>query len=265
MKRQGVTQKNVMKRYLRIRLFAGMLMVLGSAQLTQGGERAFTGVYEAMTSPKGTLEYEQWVTWKTHKQADTEYEGFDFRHELEYSVSDNWMVALYLSDWTVETSDGEETTTTWKDVAVETIYMFLNPAIDPIGLAGYLEITGGDRLFGLEGKLLVQKNIGKWMAVWNGVVEAEWEGAGLDEQNGVLEETAGVSYEVKPSLRVGAELKHEVECADWREWEKPLLYMGPNASYRTSRWFATITPSVQLTNSDKSPDFVTRLILGITL
>lgn len=246
--------------------FLAILLVgLSSAQMSQGGERAFTGVYEAMTSPKGTLEYEQWVTWKTHKQADTEYQGFDFRHELEYSVSDNWQVALYLSDWKVETSNGGETTTKWKNVALESIYMFLNPTVDPIGLAGYFEVKGGDELLVLEGKVLVQKNIGKWIAAWNGVVEAEWEGSSLDEQTGVLEETAGVSYEVKPSLRLGAELKHEVECADWREWEKPILYMGPNASYRTPRWFATITPSMQLTNDDGSPDYVTRLILGITL
>lgn len=33
---------------------------------------------------------------------------------------------------------------TWKDVALETIYMFLNPTVDPIGLAGYLEVKGGD-------------------------------------------------------------------------------------------------------------------------
>jgi hypothetical protein len=243
-------------------LLAGGLTVLGFTMPTQGGERVFTSVYEAQTSPEGTLEYEQWVTWKTHKQADTEYQGFDFRHEVEYSVSDNWMVALYLSDWQVERTAEDGTSTQWNNVAAETIYMFLNPSVDPVGLAGYLEVKGGDNLFTLEGKLLVQKNIGRWMAAWNGVLEAEWEG---DEQNGVLEQTAGVSYEVMPSLRVGAELKHEVEYADWSEQEEPEFYLGPNVSYRTGRWFATITPSIQLTNNEENPDYVTRLIVGVTL
>jgi len=249
----------------KVVVLGGWLAVMGQVQVTRGGERAFTGVYEAGTSPKGTLEFEQWVTWATHKEADADNQGFEFRHELEYSVSDNWMVALYLSDWQAERSQGDGTSVRWNNVAAETIYRLLDPTVDPLGLAGYLEVKGGDKLLSLEGKLLVQKNIGRWIAAWNGAVEAEWEGSGLDEQNGVLEETAGVSYGVKPSLRVGVELKHEVECADWQEWEKPVFYVGPNASYRTPRWFATITPSVQLTHDDESPDFVIRLILGIEL
>ncbi|MEI8140523.1 MAG: hypothetical protein WCI03_11735 [bacterium] len=63
---------------------------------------------------------------------------------MEYSISDNWQVALYLSDWKIEKSSGEDMEATWKDVALETIYMFLNPTVDPIGLAGYLEVKGGD-------------------------------------------------------------------------------------------------------------------------
>ena len=256
---------HTLKSLLNTGLLAGALTLLGATPSTFGGERAFTGVYEATTSPKGTLEYEQWVTWKTHKQENTDYQSFDLRHELEYSISDNWMVALYLSDWSVESTDGNRYTTTWEDVAVESIYMILNPTVDPIGLAAYLEVTTGDEVLAVEGKVLLQKNIGKWITAWNGVVEAEWEGSRLDEQTGVLEETAGVSYEVKPSLRLGAELKHEVEAADWRDWEKPLLYAGPNVSYRTRRWYATLTPSFQLTHDDGSPDYVTRLLVGINL
>jgi hypothetical protein len=233
--------------------------------MAQGGSRLFTGVYEAQTSPKGTLEYEQWVTWKTSTQADPGLDIFDFRHELEYSVSDNAMIALYLSDWRVETGGAGGSSATWKNVAVESIYMFLNPSVDPLGISGYLEVKGGDDRFVVEGKVLVQKNMGKWVAVWNGIVEAEWEGEGLDEQTGVLGETAGVSYEVTPALRLGVELKHEVECADWSEWQRPLLYVGPNVSYRKGDWWTTVTPAIQTTNHDGEPDYVVRMIVGVSL
>jgi hypothetical protein len=244
---------------------AGTLFVLSIAQIAPAGDRLFTGVYEAQTSPAGTLEFEQWVTWKTHKQADQEFQRFDFRHEVEYSVTDDWMLALYLSDWRAETSDGSDISVEWRNVALETIYMFLNPAEHPVGLAGYFEVKGGDELFAIEGKLLVQMNLDKWTAVWNGVIESEWEGSDLEEHTGVLEQTAGISYELSPRIRLGVELKHEVECADWQDWEKPLVYLGPAISFRKSSWFTTITPSVQLTHDDTSPDYVTRLIFGISL
>lgn len=246
-------------------LLGGWLVAMGAVQVTHGGVRAFTGPYEALTSPKGSLECEQWVTWASHKQDDATFQGFEFRHELEYSVSDNWMVALYVSDWQVENSQETGTDTRWNNVAAETIYMLLNPTVDPVGVAGYLEVRGGDKLMSVEGKLLVQKNLGRWMAVWNGVVEEVWEGASHSEKSLGLAEAAGVSYGIKHSFRLGAELQHEVEYAASHEWEKPVLYAGPNASYRTARWFATITPCVQLTNDDGSPDYVTRLILGIEL
>ena len=249
----------------RAGLVVGLLVATGMAQAVHGGERAFTGSYEALTSPKGSLEFEQWVTWATHKQDDATFQGFEFRHELEYSVSDNWMVALYLSDWQVENSQETGTDTRWNNIAAETIYMLLNPTIDPLGVAGYLEVRGGDKLASVEGKVLVQKNMGKWMAVWNGVAEEVWEGSSLDEKSLGLAESAGVSYGLKPSFRLGAELQHEVEYANSHEWQKPVVYVGPNASYRTPKWFATITPCVQVTNDDESPDYVTRLIVGIEL
>lgn len=245
--------------------FIVLLATLGLANVSQGGARLFTGVYEAQTSPGGTIEYEQWVTWKTHKVADPGVDTFDFRHELEFSVSDNAMVALYLSDWSLETGGADGASVTWKNVAVETIYMFLNPTLDPVGLAGYLEVRSGDKLLAVEGKVLIQKNQGKWTAVWNGVVESEWEGAGLDKQTGVLEETAGVSYEIKPALRLGVELKHELESADWSEWQSPILYVGPTASYRRGDWWMTLTPAMQTTNHDDEPDYVVRMIMGVTL
>ncbi len=250
---------------ITVEFIVAVLLMFGWVDVSQGGARLFTGVYEAQTSPKGTLEFEQWVTWKTHKPADSGVDTFDFRHELEYSVSDNAMIALYLSDWSLETGGADGSLTTWKNVAVETIYMFLNPSADPVGLAGYLEVKGGDELLAVEGKVLIQKNMGKWTAVWNGIVEAEWEGPGLDEQTGVLEETAGVSYEISPALRLGVELKHEMECADWSEWQKPVLYVGPNVSYRKGDWWATLTPAVQTTNREDEPDYAVRMIVGVAL
>jgi hypothetical protein len=227
-------------------------------------ERPFTFVYEATTMPKGAREYETWVTWKTHKESDPDFDRFDFRHEFEFGVTDRFQLALYVSDWRYE--DGASVSddgTDWRNAAVEGIYQLTNPTTDPLGVALYGEIKGGDELFELESKLLLQKNVGPWILAWNGTLEAEWEGSDYSEDKGKLAQAAGISYGLSPRWAVGAELIHEIEYEDWSAWGDHVVYLGPAVSYRAPRWWVTVTPTVQLTDVDSEADFQTRLILAI--
>ena len=63
----------------------------------QADNRRFTFTYEATTMAPGEREYEQWVTWKTHKGNDSKYDRIDFRHELEFGVTDNFQLGLYFN------------------------------------------------------------------------------------------------------------------------------------------------------------------------
>src|SRR5687768_446888 len=87
-----------------------LLTVVGVALATTGqakaGERRFTYVYEATTMTPGHLEYEQWLTWKTHSDNDPEFDRFDFRHELEFGLTDRLQLGLYLSDWRIQDGEG---------------------------------------------------------------------------------------------------------------------------------------------------------------
>ena len=225
-------------------------------------ERRFTFVYEATTQPKGTLEFEQWVTWKTEKESDRNFGRFDFRHELELGLTDNLQLALYVSDWRYERGDSVDDGAEWRDAAIEIIYNLWDPVTEPLGLALYGEIKVGDALLELEGKLIVQKNVGKWVLAWNGTIEAEWEGQRFDEDNGKFEQVLGASYQFTPRLFAGFEVLHEVEYEDWSQWSDHAVYVGPNFSYRTERWWVTITPLLQVTDLDDEPDIQTRLIFG---
>ena len=65
-------------------------------------ERRFTYSYEPELPLKGTLEFEQWVTWRTIRTKSGEveqghYNRWEFRDELEYGVTDNYSVSLYLN------------------------------------------------------------------------------------------------------------------------------------------------------------------------
>src|SRR5436190_8916062 len=75
-------------------LCCGLSLVSASAM-----ERYFGCTYEPETMPKGALEYEQWVTLRAGRNKAVGQEHFyswELREELEYGVTDNYTVALYL-------------------------------------------------------------------------------------------------------------------------------------------------------------------------
>ncbi|MFQ5590580.1 MAG: hypothetical protein ACE5HE_05410 [Phycisphaerae bacterium] len=245
-----------------------LLALLCSSALAvpaQATGRRFTYTYEARTMPKGAWEYEQWITWKTAKEADRDFDRFDFRHELEFGITDRLQLAFYLSDWRYEESSNRRRGD-WRNVAVEGIYNLTNPVTDPLGLSLYGEVEVGDEKLELEGKLIVEKDIGRIVLAYNTVLEAEWEGHHLDEDNGKIEQSAGLSYQFSPRLMAGIELLHEVEMPDWRGVRgKGILYLGPNVSYRSKGWWATLTPLFQVSDVEEEPDFQMRLIFGIDI
>ena len=240
---------------------AAVALLFGAAD-SQAGDRRFVYTYEATTAPKGTLEFEQWITWKANRETGGNSNQFDFRHELEWGVTDRLQLGFYLSDWSVKYEDSH-TEADWKAVAVEAIYNLTNPTTDFLGSALYGEVKVGDEVFALEGKLLLQKNLGPWIVAYNAIVEAEWEGRSYDEEVGVFEQTLGVSYQVTPKFSVGAELLHEVEFEEWGDAGDHVVYAGPNASLRFGRAFATATVLFQATDIDDEPDVQSRLIFGI--
>lgn len=241
------------------------------AVLTTGrldaGERRFTFVYEATTEKEGEWEFEQWVTWKTAKENNRDFDRFEFRSEVEYGVTHDFQLGFYLSDWRYEENSSEgKRGGEWRNVAVEGIWNLADPTTDPIGLALYGEIKYGDELLELEGKLIAQKDYGKLTLAYNATIEAEWEGHSYDEDNGELQQTAGLSYQFSPRYHAGIELLHEFGIPDWRGVRgKSTLYLGPNFSYRTETWWATLTPLFQVSDVEDEPDFQMRLIFGMPL
>src|SRR5260370_16953706 len=118
------------------------LFTLFSASAT---ERYFTYTYEPETMPKGLLEYEQWVTLRAGRSKAAGQDNFnrwELRHELEYGVTDNYTLSLYLNE-SVETfrspQSGEHHTHLHFDgVSLENRLIVLNPPDHPVGFALYL-------------------------------------------------------------------------------------------------------------------------------
>lgn len=248
--------------HLLASIFATAL--LATAVSASAGQRKFAYSYEVLTAPAGSVEFENWVTWK-HRSGDGRVDQFDFRHELEFGVTDRLQVGLYVADWSL-TDTRDQSRARYQHSGVEVIYNLSNPTTDFVGSALYGELLVGDRSVELEGKLLLQKNFGPVTLAYNAIIEAEWEGASLqhlDERRGEFAQTLGVSYQLTPHFLVGAELLHEVDLPEWRAAGKSIVFAGPNVSVRAGRCYATVAGLFRVTNQDDEPDVQTRLIFGV--
>lgn len=248
---------------LRLVPAALALALVASALPTSAGQRKFAYSYEATTAPKGAIEIENWVTWKTRGTADGRVDRFDFRHELEFGLTDRLQLGLYLADWRHESTPGGSETT-YQHSGAELIWNLTNPTTSFLGTALYGEVLVGEDVVKLEGKLLLQKNIGPVILAYNAIIEAEWEGDDLDEKTGVFGQTFGASYAISRSFSAGIEALHEIEFADWGKGSASVVSVGPNVSFQVGRVFATIAGLWQVTNVDGEPDFQLRTIFGFS-
>ncbi len=250
-----------MRPALRIGIFVAAIL---PALSLFGGARHFAFLYEANTSAPDSLELENWVTWQ-HATGLGRFDQVDFRHELEYGVTNKFQASIYVADWLYE-SDPEHSGFTYSDTAIELIYNLTNPVVDPLGLSIYGELRAGDRLIELESKLIAQKNFGPLILVYNATLESVWEGNDLSEREGELQQALGASYEISPRISVGIKLLQEFVFPDWRDAERIRnVFIGPNASYRHGNWFVTVTALAQATDTHDEADFQVRTIFGIGL
>jgi hypothetical protein len=220
------------------------------------GVRHFTFLYEAPTSPPGSIELENTVTW-AHGAG---WNDVFIREELEIGITDRLQLGIYPLDWSHHSAEGVE----YNGGALELIYNLSNPVVDPVGISLYQELSVARQHFESESQLIAQKNFGRWILDYNATLEADWEAQGLKEQNGELQQALGASYEISPRLSVGIEFLHGLIFPDWRDEETIRnVFVGPNVSYRRGEWFVTVTALAQATDTADEADFQLRTIFGI--
>jgi hypothetical protein len=246
------------------RLLPALALFLGLCAPAGASERHFTFTYEVFTADKGEVELENWMTWQFHRgrSGAPDTNEFDFRHELEFGITDRFQAALYLADWHLNDHPGAGNRVHFDNAALELIYRLSNPVTDFVGSAVYGEVRGGPDFLELESKILLQKNLGKWVAAYNGTLEGRWEGEHLDQREGEFQQTVAVSYEINPRFMVGAEALHEIDLPNWDNAEKSVVWAGPNASIRSGHWYVTVTSLARLTDNRGEPCVQTRLITG---
>ncbi len=228
------------------------------------GARHFGFLYEATTSAPGSFESENTITWK--RTTDPGHvEELEFRHEIEIGVTEHFQASIYFADWGYS-HEPNDSSVDYSDAALELIYNFTNPVLDPVGLSFYQELRLGSELIEWESKLIAQKNFGPLILLYNATLEAVWEGKDREEHEGEFTQSVGASYELSKRWSVGVELVHEFVLPDWKDDEKIRnVFVGPNVSYRHGNWFTTVSVLAQATDTPDEADFQVRAIFGIGL
>jgi len=245
--------------FIKIGLLVTMFI---GASVASASSRKTPWLYNTRTMTAGEVEYEQWVTWKTNKKSDDNYDEIRFRHEIEWGLTDQIQMAIYFADWRhKETSS--QSRTYFHDVAFETIFQLQAPTPDQLGAALYGEIKYGNDFVELEGKLLFEMEVDQVNFLYNLTLESEWEGESLDENKGVLQNAFAVTFSPDPSITFGVQAIWEIEFPEWHEQGEDVVSIGPSFAWQNDGWWVSISPLFQVTNVDSKPDLQVRFLFGI--
>ncbi|HMN39761.1 MAG TPA: hypothetical protein PKE29_02880 [Phycisphaerales bacterium] len=247
---------------------APLVLPLLVPAVARADERRFTFTQEAPTAPKGAVEFENWFTYKKATPDDSSFNRFEFRHELEFGLTDHVQLAFYIADWSITSGRSvERDQAKYDDSALELKINFMDPAKDGFGLTSYHEVRLGDAVFELENKLILQKNFGPLVAAYNLSLEAVWQEHGYREREGELSQSLGLSYEITPKFLVGMEALHELPLPDWKTGANQNFFIGPVASYRFGGdhdWWVTATALKQTTHNEGEAEWQFRVIVGFS-
>jgi hypothetical protein len=241
----------------------GGLALLGAGLvLLRADQRHFTYTYEPETLPKGVAEFEQWITLRTQRNRAVgrdNYNRWQLREELEYGVTDNYSVAIYVNTSAESFRDPAtgvgQSSFSFEGLSLENRLMILNPAERPVGLTLYLEPRFSGDEAEIEQKIILGQRHGKWKWALNLTHATEWE-KNLRETEGELEVSLGVAHQLGKRWHLGVELRDHNKLPDYRRWENTALYVGPVLSYRAENWWLalSIMPQVYGANYGGDPD-----------
>ncbi len=250
-----------------------VVLVAALAGVASADERKFTYSEEAKVLPAGVWEFEQWVTHKSHVEEGRFWE-LNLREEVEFGLTDRLTTAMYLNISILSAHDvpglEDETELELEGVSFEAKYKLLDPATDVVGLLGYGEITVGEE-FEVELKAVVSKEMGQFTFAYNLVFEYEKEENELETVSTgkhteyVIENTLGGSYSFSKQWAGGVEFLARTPFeSGLSNREQTGYFIGPNAHYAATEWWATLTFLVRTNDADDFEKYEIRLIVGIT-
>ncbi len=237
-----------------------VLALLTLAALAPAAERQFTYTLESNVLAPKEKEIEIQTTHKAGR--DYYYRASEQKFELEVGVAPHLQAAVYLV-FASENSkkDGEDLkeSDTVKGWAGELKYQLTDAAADPIGSALYGELYLGAHETKGEGKLILDRQVGDWLAAINLVAEVTQDND-PDVTHPELEANlvGGLSKRLGSGLSAGLEgqLVNEWvnEDNDGYEREKSVISAGPVIHWANDALWASATVMPQIVSLKKPED-----------
>lgn len=248
------------------RLFLALALAVVTALIPSpaaASNRSFVYTQESRVLAPGESELEPWTTFRVGRSRY--YSALDGRLELEHGLLPGLQLALYWN-FTTQTQDvvqplsqelARVTNSEFASASAELKYQLSDPTADLLGSALYLETTLGPRESELEGKLIVDRNVGKWLFAANLIAELELEPVrnrdGSELETALeLQPTLAVAYLLPHGASVGVELRAPLGVAG--EAESATLYGGPVVRWADRGFWTALGVQPQLAAfSEKSP------------
>lgn len=224
-------------------------------------ERNFTYTYEPETMPKGGFEYEQWIGLRAGRNSavgQDDYNLWEFRHEFEYGLTDNYTLSLYvnhsLENFNVPKTSTHHSHYSFDGVSLENRYLLINPVDHAVGVGLYLEPRYAGDAAEVEEKLILGQRYGDWKWALNLTHATEWEDD-FHSTEGEVEASLGIARHLGKHWSMGLEARDHNELPDYSVWENTAFYLGPVVSYQREKWWATLTvmPQIYGTNFQDNP------------
>jgi len=212
--------------------------------IVAGSERRFTYTYDSSVLGVGHVELEPWTTVRLGR---TEfYRRFDNRLEFEAGLTDRLQTALYINTSAKAQGPAGARTSEFEleGIASEWKYKLTDPVADAFGSALYLEATASTLEAEVEGKAILDKRFGDWLAAVNLVGEQEWsvEEPGTEPET-KLELDAGLAWIRHEAWSLGLELRSVTRLGSAGY---SVLYAGPTAGYAAESWWAALSVMPQV-------------------
>ena len=238
-------------------------LTLASAATAIGCDNPFGYSYLSETLKPGKVEIVQWVTGRLGRNLgsgyDARYRGFDLKTEIEWGISANEQLSVYVNSRYFEQTSRDGLRFDGFQVAY--MRMLANPDKAEWGQAiyiepGYSQASSKDGSlrdeFSLELKYLLQHNFGasqENVYAANLVAEVEHKPAtGADAVK--LKLTQGIAWELNKHWIAGVEVVAEAEWAEFNDFEYAAVLAGPTVRYhRDNGFFATLTVLAQVMGS----------------
>ncbi len=219
-----------------------------TAATVAASERHFTYTYESGVLRPGARELEPWSTFRLGRSGF--YSRLDTRIEAELGLTDRLQTALYLnlSAENADTPLGREGSTQIEGVSSEWKLKLADPVADRAGVALYGELSAGPPAVGLEGKLILDKRVGRLLGALNLVAEHEWKFDEPEtERETAFEVDAAACWFLTPRLTAGLEIRGHTVVPPGEEPTRSALFLGPTLSYARDGWWAaaSVLPQVR--------------------